>query len=63
MFLAGLFDSDTGFIKHREVEVGEESLTHADLPPIVTAERLVDDNLVIADTAQQLFQILWVQIY
>ena len=49
-------DSDHGLIKHREVEIGKEPLTHMYLLPIVAIERLVDKNLVIGNASEQVLQ-------
>ena len=40
-------------VKHREVEIGKETLIHADLLSIVTVERLVDYYLIISNVSKQ----------
>ena len=49
-------DGDIGFVEHSEVEIGEKPLPHTDMLPVVTEERLYDENLVIAHLADEVFQ-------
>ena len=49
-------DGHQRLVKHREIEVGEEPFTHADVLAIVAKERLVDQDVVIAHMPQQALQ-------
>ena len=46
-------DGDLRLIKHREMEIGKETLTHADLLSVVTVERLVDYDLIVCNVSKQ----------
>ena len=46
-------DGYLSLVEHREMEIGKEALTHADLLSVVTVERLVDDDLIISDVSKQ----------
>ena len=49
-------DGDRSLIEYYEIEVGKETLAHADLLTIVAEERLVNENLVVTNMAQQPFK-------
>ena len=40
-------DSDLCLVKHGEMEIGKETLAHADLLAVIAVERLIDDYLII----------------
>ena len=46
-------DGDLRLIKHSEMEIGKETLTHANLLPIVAVERLVDYDLIVCNVSKQ----------
>ena len=48
-------DGNTCFIENGEVEVGKESFAYADLFAIVTAKRLIDEEIFVASMPQQAF--------
>ena len=48
-------DGDLSLVKHGEMEIGKETLAHADLLAVVAIERLIDDDLVVSDVAKQTF--------
>ena len=48
-------DGNIGFVEDGEVEIGKESLAHTDLFAIITAEGLVDDEVVVAHMTEQFF--------
>ena len=52
-------DGNRCFIKNGEVEVSKEPLAYADLFAIVTAERLIDEEIIVANMPQQPFQNLF----
>ena len=55
---AVITDGNLCLVKHSEVEVGKETLAHADLLAVIAVERLIDDNLVIGDVTKQAFEYL-----
>ena len=48
-------DGDLCLVKHSEMEIGKETLAHADLLAVVAIERLIDDDLVVSNVAKQTF--------
>ena len=48
-------DGDLSLVKHGEMEIGKETLAHADLLAVVAIERLIDDDLVVSDVVKQTF--------
>lgn len=46
-------DGDRCLVQHREVEIGEETFSHAYLLPIIAEKGLVDNNFLVTDGAQQ----------
>ena len=52
-------DGNMCFIENGEVEVCEESFAYTDLFTIVTAERLIDEEIIVANMPQQPFQNLF----
>ena len=49
-------DGNRCFIKNGEVEIGKEPFAYAALFAIVTAERLIDEEIIIASMPQQTLQ-------
>lgn len=49
-------DTHRSLVQYSEIEVGEESFANADLLAVIAVKRLIDDDPVIGNMAQQAFQ-------